>query len=115
LFEEFSQRPRAGLIEGPLHEAFLVELDAYLTVGGLPGVVTSYLAGGDFRAQRRFIFDAQEDDFVRKSALTERALFSRGLQGVANFLGMPSKYSPHLFCPAACDVAALHRRPSATI
>lgn len=91
LFRQFADDPKEGFIEGALHESFLGALDSYMAVGGLPAVVKSFWDGGDYRALRRAIFDSQEDDFVRKSQITERAHFSQGLRGVANFLGMPSK------------------------
>ena len=90
VYAEFMANPRVGLIEGALHAAFLQALDDYLIVGGLPAVATSYFAGTDYRALRRSIYDGQEDDFVRKSSITERSYFASGMRGVANFLGMPS-------------------------
>jgi predicted AAA+ superfamily ATPase len=89
----FQADPRVGLIEGATHSAMLALLDTYLLVGGLPAVVTTFFAQGDYRATRHAIYNAQEDDFVRKSSLHERAFFSRGLKGVANFIGMPAKYA----------------------
>lgn len=95
IYENFRVEPREGLIDDATHEALLKVLDSYLTVGGLPAVATSYLAGHDHRALRRALFDAQEDDFVRKSSLTDRSQFVMGLRGVANYIGMPSK-STHI-------------------
>ena len=89
----FAQSPKEGLIEGATHDAFLKILDEYLMVGGLPEVVTTYFSGGDYQRKRTSIYDSQEDDFVRKSSLSDRLLFGKGLKGVANFIGMPSKYS----------------------
>lgn len=82
-----------GLIEDSFHDLFIKALDSYMRVGGLPAVVKNFWAGTDYRTQRRAIFDSQEDDFVRKSQITERSDFIKGLRGVANYIGMPSKYS----------------------
>ena len=93
IYDAFCQDPKPGLVTGAVHEAFLKALDEYLMVGGLPAVVTTHQSGGDYRSLRRSLYDAQEDDFVRKSTLSDRGLFAHGLRGIANFLGMPSKYS----------------------
>ena len=92
VFEEFCGNMKEGLIDEPLHSAFIEVLDDYLAVGGLPAVATNYYAGGDYRGLRRALYDAQEDDFVRKSSLSDRSLFAKGLRGVANYIGMPSKF-----------------------
>ena len=96
LAKNFAEAPQEGLIDGATHDAFMNILDEYLTVGGLPEVVTTYFSGGDFQRKRTSIYDSQEDDFVRKSSLSDRLLFGKGLRGVANFIGMPSKYS-HIY------------------
>ncbi len=93
LFHKFGSHPQEGLIEDSFHDLFLKTLDAYMKVGGLPAVVKSFWTGMDYRAQRRAIFDSQEDDFVRKSQITDRTHFAKGLRGVANYVGMPSKFS----------------------
>ena len=93
IHSEFALLPKESLIDGAMHTAFLSVFDEYLSVGGLPEVVTTYFAGGDYRAKRIAIYDSQEDDFVRKSSLADRAHFGKGLKGIANFIGMPSKFS----------------------
>lgn len=80
-------------LDGGIHNQFLTQLDHYLNVGGLPAVTTAFLNNENWLERRRFILNAQEDDFVRKSTLSDRILFSRGLKGVANYIGMPAKYS----------------------
>jgi predicted AAA+ superfamily ATPase len=90
-YEEFTNAPKLGLIDGAIHKQFLELLDLYFEVGGLPAVVASFFSNGNFRAIRNSILDSQEDDFVRKSSLSERSYFKAGLRGTANYIGMPSK------------------------
>lgn len=93
VYAGFCASPQKGVADNPIHSEFLKSMDEYLTVGGLPAVVTTYFSGADYVARRRFILDSQEDDFVRKSSLADRSLFNKGMKGVANFIGMPSKKS----------------------
>ena len=93
VYANFCSSPKQGMADNPIHNEFLKSMDEYLTVGGLPAVVTTYFSGADYIARRRFILNSQEDDFVRKSSLSDRSLFNKGMKGVANFIGMPSKKS----------------------
>lgn len=76
-----------------LHAEFLNELDLYLSVGGLPQVVVDYCRGRDCARTRMAVLLSQQDDFVRKAPLHRPALFMETMQGVANYLGYPSKYT----------------------
>ncbi|HMO19273.1 MAG TPA: AAA family ATPase [Oligoflexia bacterium] len=90
---KFSKDPSPDLISKMTHQAFLEELDVYLEVGGLPAVVNDYLNAEDWKRRRIDILLSQEEDFVRKSNITQKQLFNAGLKGVANNLGGPAKYT----------------------
>ena len=76
-----------------LHDALLAEFDQYLAVGGLPRVVTTFVAGADYAAVREEIVLQQEEDFVRKERLENSHFFDLALSAVADHLGYPSKNS----------------------
>lgn len=75
------------------HESFLKNLDRYLLVGGLPEVVTEYIAGASYKSLRQNILYEQEEDFVRKEGGADPSLFMSAMTAVSNNLGFQSKYS----------------------
>ena len=85
--------PKIRGIEPVFHNELLSELDLYLNIGGLPEVINSFNQGEDFQRVRRTIMLDQQEDFLRKSSLTDPNAFQDGLRGVANYLSSPSKYS----------------------
>lgn len=76
-----------------IHQKLLENFDAYLTVGGLPEVVLQFAANRDFKTLRRSILLLQQEDFIRKTNFEDRDLFLSALRGVANYLGLPAKYT----------------------
>jgi predicted AAA+ superfamily ATPase len=91
LINTFESDLSSNKISTNLHNDFLGLIDQYLKVGGLPAVVTSHFDGQDYRELRTDILRSQEDDFIRKSSISERYLFKAGLKGIANYLGSSSK------------------------
>ena len=75
------------------HQDLLSEFDQFLSVGGLPEVVRAFREGGNWRQIRHDLFLSQQEDFVRKSSISQRAQFSAALKALANQIGSPSKLS----------------------
>lgn len=76
-----------------LHERLLKYVQAYLDVGGLPAVASSFFAQQDWRQIRRDLYFDYRSDFARIFSETEASLFDQCLRGVASNLGSPSKYA----------------------
>lgn len=92
--QEMIQQPAALKDLSPvLHQAFLERVDNWLESGGLPAAVGAFIKGGDHHTLCDTILASQEEDFVRKTSLSDKALFLQGLRGVANNLGSSSKYT----------------------
>lgn len=88
------QKYKIGQTISQGQHARLFELyEKYLLVGGLPQVVSHFIAGKDFQKLRRDIFKSYEDDFIRYYSLEDVSLFKRCLETVANNAGSPSKDS----------------------
>ncbi len=91
---EMIQHPKAlNDISPILHQAFLEQVDNWLESGGLPAAVAAFIKEGDYHTVCDTILASQEEDFVRKTSLSDKALFLQGLRGVANNLGSSSKYT----------------------
>jgi predicted AAA+ superfamily ATPase len=80
-------------IEESFHQKLIEEVDNYLTVGGLPEVVTAFYREDRYQDIRRSLLLLQEEDFISKSGMESRKDFLQGLRGIANFLGGSSKYT----------------------
>lgn len=76
-----------------VHEMFVDEFEKYLKVGGLPNVVSHFLAGIDYQKAREDILQSYEDDFIRYFSIDNVNLFRRCLLAVASNAGSPSKDS----------------------
>lgn len=88
---EFEETLSTKQITPSFHREFLDLLDQYLTIGGLPEVVKAHFSKRNPFELRTALLLSQEDDFVRKSSISERMYFRLGLRGVANYLGFPAK------------------------
>lgn len=76
----------------PQRHLRLLELyDEFLKTGGLPGVVLSYVAGGDYIEMHEQILADYERDFIRIFGEGDAALVKGCLHSVANFVGGVSK------------------------
>ena len=67
-----------------LHERLLKYVQAYLDVGGLPAVASSFFAQQDWRQIRRDLYFDYRSDFARIFSETEASLFDQCLRGVAS-------------------------------
>jgi len=76
-----------------VHQALLSDLDEFLTVGGLPGVVLDYVRGHDFMQRRSAIIADYEEDFIRLFGEDDLAIVKACFGSVANYVGSPSKNS----------------------
>lgn len=81
------------IITETTHKYFINEFDTYLKVGGLPAVVKDFVNEANWRRTRLNILLSQEEDFVRKSGIQDKGLFSNALKGIANHLGFSSKFT----------------------
>lgn len=80
------------LIEASRHEYLLSLFDDYMYVGGYPESVKAYAENADYVEIIEEIINSLEEDFERKESASPE-LFRDALQGVANFIGGPSKYT----------------------
>lgn len=83
----------AGHVSPGRHHRLLEHLDQYLLVGGLPEVVLTMAAGGDFQRRRAEIIADYEQDFIRLFGETAVAIAMGCLRSVADFVGGASKNS----------------------
>jgi len=74
------------------HEYLLNLFDKYMYVGGYPESVKAYSAGDNYTEIIEDIIASLEEDFIRKEVTTPE-LFISTLEGIANFIGSPSKYT----------------------
>ena len=74
------------------HKLMLELFDVYKVVGGYPEVVIAYKQGGPYFEILDEIMATLEEDFQRKAEY-EPQLFRNVVQGVANHVGSPSKYT----------------------
>ncbi len=79
-------------IEVSRHEYLLNLFDKYMYVGGYPEAVKSYYAGDNYTEIVEDIIASLEEDFIRKESVTPE-LFLSTMEGIANFIGSPSKYT----------------------
>lgn len=93
LLLNFRERPSEDLITESAHRFLLEEVNNYFTVGGLPAVVSHFIAGQNWRNIRRDILLSQAEDFIRKSELKDKFTVIAALKGVANNLGSASKFT----------------------
>ena len=77
----------------PSRHSFLLDLfDEYMYTGGYPEAVKAYTVGNDYVEVIEEILATLEEDFARKES-ADPELFLDTLQGVANNIGSPSKYT----------------------
>lgn len=86
----FAEKPE---LSATIHKLFLEELEIYFSLGGMPEVIKDYLNGKDWRRTRLEIRLSQQEDFIRKSGISDGELFTQALKGIASHLGYPSKYT----------------------
>lgn len=83
--------------QGPLsiiaHQTLLKEIDAYLSIGGMPQVLAALKRNEDYKNVRTEIVLSQKEDFIRKAQVGNAILFDECMAAVANHVGAPSKYS----------------------
>lgn len=85
-------RQNTGPQDPLVHEELLDLYDNYLTVGGLPEVVKSFVAGEDPESQARLrmeIYLSQQDDFYRKQPAIKSHLFDDAITAIARSVGLP--------------------------
>lgn len=74
------------------HQFLLENFDSYMLTGGYPESVIAYKAGGNYYDIIDEILASLEEDFSRKETY-QPELFSEIINGVANNIGSPSKYT----------------------
>ena len=79
-------------VEPSRHEYLLNLFDKYMYVGGYPESVKAFSVNGDYVEVIEEIIATLEEDFARKES-TVPELFLNTLQGVANNIGSPAKYT----------------------
>lgn len=82
-----------GEISDLSHTRLTEDYDTYLTVGGLPAVISAFKNGDKWRDTILDIFKTYEDDFTRYFGIENSNLFSRSLSAIAANVGYPSKNS----------------------
>ena len=75
------------------HTRLLRKLQDFCDVGGLPGIVSEFVSGNDWRQTRQDLFLDYKDDFIRIFSEEKAGLFDSCLRGVSSNLGHPSLYS----------------------
>lgn len=80
-------------LSSSIHQEFLLMLDKYLMVGGLPAVVKAYFLEKDFRHSRSSIIADYEQDFIRLFGEDDLGIVKACFLSVANYAGSPSKNS----------------------
>jgi len=75
------------------HAALINRLEQYMTVGGLPEVVTTYLSNGDWLKLRNDLLFGYYNDFKRVFGEERQPYFIASLRAVADLLGQPFKNS----------------------
>ena len=93
IFSEAKSGKRLNAISAVFHQRFLSAFDEYIRVGGLPEVVTTYFAAGDWQDIQREIFSSQKNDFVRKTKDIDPVQLADAMNAIANHLGFPSKFT----------------------
>ena len=79
-------------LKDSLHQELLEFYDIFLSLGGLPAVINSYIVGEDIARQndiRKEIFLSQQEDFYRKEFSLKHHLFEDAMKAVANTVGHP--------------------------
>lgn len=79
-------------ISASRHNFLLEQYDKYLTVGGYPEAVKAYTGGYSYTEVIDEIMAGLAEDFARKEAY-QPGLFSGAVNGIANHIGSPSKYT----------------------
>ena len=75
------------------HHLLLQHFDNFLAVGGMPDVVLTNAAGGDYQTRRAELIADLHHDFLRLFGEEDVSLVMQCLRSVANFAGSPSKIS----------------------
>ena len=79
-------------IESSRHKYLLDLFDDYMYVGGYPESVKAYSSDENYTEIIEDIIASLEEDFIRKE-IENPDLFTNTLEGIANFVGSPSKYT----------------------
>lgn len=92
LLQYLHQSPfEAKTLSQNTHQRLLELLNQYMTVGGLPEVIISYLQQGNWQSVRKEILLGYYSDFKRVYGEGKQAYFIACLKAVANLLGAPFK------------------------